>query len=137
MTNRDGLRAGRDTGSTTGVATAVLALLSAGTLATLGMVTAGELRELAPDRAPARQQAAVAVARRRPGHRAPGLAASGDGSTGAEAGTRHRGPQSPPRRPGRPCRRRRDWAAPLRLAEPDAAAGVRLRDPATGTGDRP
>ena len=34
----------RDTGSTTGVATAVLALLSAGTLASLGLVTADELR---------------------------------------------------------------------------------------------
>jgi hypothetical protein len=34
----------RDTGSTTGVATAVLALLSAGTLASFGLVTAGELR---------------------------------------------------------------------------------------------
>ena len=34
----------RDTGSTTGIATAVLALLSAGTLASLGLVTADELR---------------------------------------------------------------------------------------------
>lgn len=34
----------RDTGSTTGVATAVLALLSAGTLASLGLVTADEIR---------------------------------------------------------------------------------------------
>src|SRR3954469_20048837 len=48
MTRRGGARAGRDTGSTTGVATAVLALLSAGTLATLGVVTAGELRGVGP-----------------------------------------------------------------------------------------
>ena len=34
----------RDAGSTTGIATAVLALLSAGTLASLGLVTADELR---------------------------------------------------------------------------------------------
>ena len=46
-------------GAHLGVATAVLALLSAGTLATLGMVTAGELPEPAPERPPARQQAAV------------------------------------------------------------------------------
>src|SRR3954447_22938671 len=45
MTRRTGANAGRDVGSTTGVATAVLALLSAGTLATLGVVTAGDLRD--------------------------------------------------------------------------------------------
>ena len=46
MTRRTGGTAGRDAGSTTGVATAVLALLSAGTLATLGVVTAGDLRDV-------------------------------------------------------------------------------------------
>ena len=47
---RIGVRAVRDTGSTTGVATAVLALLGAGTLAGLGMVTAGKLRDIGPAR---------------------------------------------------------------------------------------
>ena len=51
------MRAGVDTGSTTGVATAVLALLSAGMLAAFGVVTAGELRDLGP--APQRSQAGV------------------------------------------------------------------------------
>lgn len=46
MTRRAGTTAGRDAGSSTGVATAALALLSAGTLAALGMVTAGEIRDL-------------------------------------------------------------------------------------------
>ncbi len=46
MTRRTGGTAGRDAGSTTGVATAVLALLSAGTLAALGVVTAGDLRDV-------------------------------------------------------------------------------------------
>jgi hypothetical protein len=50
MIRRAGLPAVRDTGSTTGVATAVLAVLSAGTLATLGMVTAGEIRDVGPSR---------------------------------------------------------------------------------------
>ncbi len=97
MTNREGLRAARDTGSTTGIATAVLALLSAGTLATLGMVTAGELRELAPERPPARQQAAVqspgAVRVTEP----PAPSPSGDGSTRPDVRPRDRGPQRPPR----------------------------------------
>ena len=43
----------RDTGSTTGIATAVLALLSAGTLASLGLVTADGLRGGGTQRQPA------------------------------------------------------------------------------------
>lgn len=43
---RVGAAAARDAGSTTGVATALLALLSAGMLAALGMVTAGQVRDL-------------------------------------------------------------------------------------------
>ncbi|HEX4699839.1 MAG TPA: hypothetical protein VH857_10830 [Actinomycetes bacterium] len=46
MSRRSGKHARRDTGSTTGVATGVLALLSAGTLAALGVVTAGDVRDL-------------------------------------------------------------------------------------------
>ena len=46
MIRRVGAAAARDAGSTTGVATALLALLSAGMLAALGMVTAGQVRDL-------------------------------------------------------------------------------------------
>jgi hypothetical protein len=45
LSRRIGRHARRDTGSTTGVATGVLALLSAGTLAALGVVTAGDVRD--------------------------------------------------------------------------------------------
>lgn len=82
MIRRAASPAVRDTGSSTGVATAVLAVLSAGTLATLGMVTASEIRDVGPGRPDSRPAQAL----RQPGPvrvtEAPAPAETGDTGSG-------------------------------------------------------
>jgi hypothetical protein len=91
MTRRTGVTAGREAGSTTGVATAVLALLSAGTLATLGVVTAGDLRDLGRGPVPDSQVDAVGpptpIAVTSPVPTAPPSPGGGSGGAGGGPGT--------------------------------------------------
>src|SRR5215218_3426633 len=91
-------RGAADTGSTTGVATAVLALLSAGALATLGLVTASEISGgfagglgLGPGTAPA-PPGKVVVAGKEPGGAVTGTGSDGSGQSSGGG----QGPAVPP-----------------------------------------